>query len=106
MRFSLGLAILDGAARHGVSGKYSGRGRLRGQGNAGILVLALSHRAVLEDPALANPLEGVLEDLLGVRLEYDALARAPAAGGEVLGGALGGQVAGVLGGKLGPHAGG
>src|ERR1051325_8360261 len=79
---------------------------LRGQGNAGILVLALSHRAVLEDPALANPLEGVLEDLLGVRLEYDALARAPAAGGEVLGGALGGQVAGVLGGKLGPHAGG
>src|SRR6185295_14882066 len=53
---------------------------LRVQGDASVFVASLTHRAWLEDPALADPLEGVLEHFPGVGLEHDALARSPAAG--------------------------
>src|SRR5258706_11815051 len=49
-----------------------------GQRQARILVAARAHGAGLEQLALADPLEGILEHFPGVGLEHDALARAPA----------------------------
>src|SRR6185503_13608444 len=53
---------------------------LGAKGNARLLVPALAHRAGLEDAALADPLEGVLEHFPAIGLEHDALARPRAAG--------------------------
>src|SRR4051794_5395594 len=81
MRFSLRLA--HWMARS--AGAFQGIQRtwplipLRPQGDARVLVFARPHGARLEDLALMDPSEGVLEDFLGVRLEHDALARPPAA---------------------------
>src|SRR5262245_18762876 len=46
--------------------------------DAGLLVLARPHAVLVEDFALRDPLEGLLEHLARVGLEHDALARTPA----------------------------
>src|SRR3954463_10267654 len=66
------------------TGPPPSRGRLLqtssgGQRHAGLFVLAGAHVLALEDVALADPLEGLLEHFLRVGLEDDALARTPAA---------------------------
>src|ERR1043166_5938429 len=75
----------------------------RSQRHDRILVPAGPHLAVLEDLALGDPGEGLLEHLLGVGLEDDALAGAPAtrvhAGME----ALGELIPVVVGVELGPQ---
>src|SRR5262249_28560321 len=48
-------------------------------GDDGILVGARAHAAVGEDAVVGDPFEGLLVDLLGVRLDHEALARTPAA---------------------------
>src|SRR5438132_11789502 len=61
----------------------------RRQCDDGVFVAPRAHLAVLEDLAFGDPGEGLLEHLLGVGLEDDALAGAPAprvhAGMEALG---------------------
>src|SRR4051812_45116022 len=47
--------------------------------HARVFVLAGAHGALLENIALGDPVERGLEHLARIRLEYDALARAPAA---------------------------
>src|SRR5207248_10787272 len=50
------------------------------QRHAGIFVTARAHVPLVEDVVLADPAERLLEHFLGVRLEDDALARAPPTG--------------------------
>src|SRR5262245_55922207 len=61
-------------------GGTSRSGELAVQARDGLLGLARAHGPGGEDAVLGDPLDGLVEDLLRVRLEHDALARAPAPG--------------------------
>src|SRR4051794_23814991 len=44
-----------------------------------LLVFARAHTAIGENAVVGDPFEGLLIDLLGISLEYEALARTPPA---------------------------
>src|SRR5262249_49294750 len=69
--------------RRGAGPRGAGRRMrkpLRREPQHGVLVLALAHLGTGKDLVLRDPLEGFLVGLLGIRLEHQPLARAPAAG--------------------------